>query len=125
MARTKEFDKELALDAAIGVFREHGFDGTSTEMLVRAMKIGRQSLYDTFGDKWKLYRLAVERYSTEETDAHLVMLRKEPRAVDSIRAMIERVVETAELACLGISSICEFGQSLPNSHTFIKPRTDV
>ena len=63
MARTKEFDKELALNAAIRVFREHGFDGTSTDMLVREMKIGRQSLYDTFGDKWKLYCLAVERYS--------------------------------------------------------------
>lgn len=111
MARTKEFDKEMALDAAIGVFREHGFDGTSTDMLVRAMKIGRQSLYDTFGDKWKLYCLAVERYSTEETNAHLVMLRKEPRAVDSIQAMMNRVVVTAGKACLGISSICEFGQS--------------
>jgi hypothetical protein len=94
-------------------FREHGFDGTSTDMLVRAMKIARQSLYDTFGDKWKLYGLAVERYSTEETNAHLAMLRGEPRAVDSIRAMMERVVEAAEQACLGIGSICEFGQSLP------------
>lgn len=113
MARTKEFDKELALNAAIRVFREHGFDGTSTDMLVREMKIGRQSLYDTFGDKWKLYCLAVERYSDEETSSHLLMLRKEPRAVDSIRAMMERVVETAGQACLGIGSICEFGQSRP------------
>ncbi|OWJ59872.1 TetR/AcrR family transcriptional regulator, partial [Inquilinus limosus] len=48
MARPKEFDSEKALDAAIEVFREHGFDGTSTDMLVRAMGIGRQSLYDTF-----------------------------------------------------------------------------
>lgn len=31
-------------------------------MLVGAMKIGRQSLYDTFGDKWKLYQRAVDRY---------------------------------------------------------------
>ena len=52
MARNKEFDRDDALDAAIGVFREHGFEGTSTDMLVRAMKIGRQSLYYTFGDKW-------------------------------------------------------------------------
>ena len=62
MARIKEFDRDKALDAAVGVFREHGFEGTSTEMLVRAMKIGRQSLYDTFGDKWRLYRTAVRRY---------------------------------------------------------------
>jgi AcrR family transcriptional regulator len=54
MARPKEFDEEQVLDAAITVFREHGFEGTSAEMLVRALGIGRQSLYDTFGDKWQL-----------------------------------------------------------------------
>ncbi|MGY4354123.1 hypothetical protein ACVW0J_000616 [Bradyrhizobium sp. i1.7.7] len=27
MARTKEFDQDEALDAAIGAFREHGFEG--------------------------------------------------------------------------------------------------
>lgn len=113
MARTKEFDKGQALDAAIDVFREHGFEGTSTEMLVRAMKIGRQSLYDTFGDKWTLYCLAVERYSAAETDAHIAMVRGGPRALDGIRAMMERVVENAGQACLGVSSICEFGQSQP------------
>ncbi|WP_280822677.1 TetR/AcrR family transcriptional regulator [Pseudaminobacter soli (ex Li et al. 2025)] len=117
MARTKEFDKEQALNVAIGVFREHGFEGTSTDMLVRAMQIGRQSLYDTFGDKWKLYCLAVERYSAGETDAHIAMLRGEPRALDGIRAMMERVVENAGQACLGVNSICEFGQSRPDLST--------
>ncbi|SDN62715.1 transcriptional regulator, TetR family [Ensifer sp. YR511] len=113
MARKKEFDKDKAVGAAIDVFREHGFEGTSTEMLVRAMKIGRQSLYDTFGDKWALYRLAVERYAFEETEAHVTMLRSQRRAVDGIAAMIERVVERAHCACLGVNSICEFGQSRP------------
>ncbi|MBP1884476.1 TetR/AcrR family transcriptional regulator [Sinorhizobium mexicanum] len=113
MARTKEFDRDRALDAAIGVFREHGFEGTSTEMLVRAMKIGRQSLYDTFGDKWKLYCLAVERYSAGEVNAHIAMLRSQPHALDGLRAMMERVAEIAAQACLGVSSICEFGQSRP------------
>ncbi|MQX48652.1 TetR/AcrR family transcriptional regulator [Sinorhizobium medicae] len=114
MARIKEFDKEEVLDAAIAVFREHGFEGTSTEMLVRAMNIGRQSLYDTFGAKWKLYRLAVERYSAEETRAHIELLRGTPRALDGIRSMMARVVENAGQACLGVNSICEFGQSRPD-----------
>ncbi len=55
MARPKEFDSDKALNTAIGVFSEHGFEGTSAGMLTDAMKIGRQSLYDTFGDKWQLY----------------------------------------------------------------------
>jgi len=114
MARTKEFDRTQALDDAIQVFREHGFEGTSTEMLVRAMKIGRQSLYDTFGDKWKLYCLAVERYAAAETDAHIAMLHGAPRARDGIREMMERVAENASQPCLGVSSICEFGQSRPD-----------
>lgn len=114
MARTKEFDKDEALIAAIEVFREHGFEGTSTEMLVGAMKIGRQSLYDTFGDKWKLYCLAVERYSADEASAHIAVMRGEPNALDGIRAMILRVIENAGKACLGVNSICEFGQSRPD-----------
>ncbi|WP_455274096.1 TetR/AcrR family transcriptional regulator [Rhizobium herbae] len=114
MARVKEFDRDKALESAVDVFREHGFDGTSTEMLVKAMKIGRQSLYDTFGDKWALYRLAVERYASAETEAHIRKLRSNARAVDGISAMMNRVVAEADRACLGVNSICEFGRSRPD-----------
>jgi AcrR family transcriptional regulator len=111
MARSKAFDTDAALDAATGVFREHGFEGTSADMLVRAMGIGRQSLYDTFGDKWRLYCAAVRRYATAEAEAHLAELRRGPRAVDGLRAMVERVAAEARQACLGVNSICEFGRS--------------
>lgn len=111
MARTKEFDQDEALDAAIGAFREHGFEGTSTQMLVDAMGIGRQSIYDTFGDKWQLYCAAVRRYAASEVEAHLAALRAPPRAIDGLRAMIDRVVRDANEACLGIGSISEFGRS--------------
>ena len=66
MARPRAFDEDQVLDAAIDVFREHGFEGTSAEMLVRALRIGRQSLYDTFGDKWRLYLSSVRRYTAAE-----------------------------------------------------------
>ena len=51
MARPREFDTDSALDGAIAVFREHGFEGSSAQMLVDAMRIGRQSLYAAFGGK--------------------------------------------------------------------------
>lgn len=114
MGRPKEFDEALALDAAIEVFREHGYEGSSATMLVDAMHIGRQSLYDTFGDKWQLYLSAIRRYGILETSAHLAALRGEARAIDGIRAAIERVVSVARSSCLGVNSICEFGDSKPD-----------
>ncbi|MDQ8727380.1 TetR/AcrR family transcriptional regulator [Bradyrhizobium sp. LHD-71] len=113
MARHKEFDRHMAIDAAIAVFREHGYEGASTGMLMDRMGIGRQSLYDTFGDKWQLYQAALQRYSVGETSAHATALKQGPRAVDGIRAMLARVVERAMEPCLGVSAICEFGRSKP------------
>lgn len=114
MGRPKEFDAEQALDAAIEVFREHGYEGTSAAMLVDAMNIGRQSLYDTFGGKWELYLAAYRRYGLHEGSAHISALRGERRAIDGIRAAVERVVQGARAGCLGVNSVCEFGDSKPD-----------
>jgi AcrR family transcriptional regulator len=114
MARPREFDADAALDGAIGVFREHGFEGSSAQMLVDAMGIGRQSLYATFGDKWQLYRSAVRRYGMGECAAHFEALRSGVSAIDGIDAMLRRVVETADQPCLGTGSIYEFGASRPD-----------
>jgi len=108
MARPKEFDIDVALDAAVEVFREHGFAGTSAQMLTSAMHIGKQSLYDTFGGKWQLYCSALEKYGTCETAAHIERLQDSPRAIEGIEQMLERVVQDARRPCLGVSSINEF-----------------
>jgi TetR/AcrR family transcriptional repressor of nem operon len=62
MARPREFDRGEALKRALAVFWEKGFEATSTDDLVRAMGIGRQSMYDTFGDKHQLYLEALQLY---------------------------------------------------------------
>jgi AcrR family transcriptional regulator len=51
MARPKEFDQEKAIRKAIRLFSQQGFAATSTDELMRVMNIGRQSTYDSFGDK--------------------------------------------------------------------------
>ncbi|MCW3477191.1 TetR/AcrR family transcriptional regulator [Limobrevibacterium gyesilva] len=114
MARPREFDTDAALDGAIAVFREHGFEGASAQMLVDAMGISRQSLYDTFGDKWRLYCSAVRRYGMGECAAHFEALRSGLRAIEGIAAMLNRVVETADQPCLGVGSTWEFGVSRPD-----------
>lgn len=62
MARPKEFDPRTALSAAMQVFWRNGYEKTSLDDLMSAMQVGRQSLYDTFGDKRDLYLSALEAY---------------------------------------------------------------
>jgi AcrR family transcriptional regulator len=114
MARPKEFDVDAAVSAAVLVFRDKGYEGTSAQMLVDAMGIGRQSLYDTFGDKWGIYCAALRHYCQEETQAHISQLASGARAIDGIQAMLARVVEQAATSCLGIGSLVEFGSSEPD-----------
>jgi AcrR family transcriptional regulator len=113
MARPKEFDREAALDAAIGVFREQGFAGTSTGDLTQAMQIGRQSLYDTFGDKWQLYQAALARYGARETEEHRAALSTGPRAVDGLEIFLARIRAKAGEGCLSLGAASEFGRRKP------------
>jgi AcrR family transcriptional regulator len=60
--RPRSFDRESALDAAMEVFWQKGFEGTSITDLTKAMGINPPSLYAAFGDKEHLFLAAVERY---------------------------------------------------------------
>lgn len=63
MARTKEFDPDVALRAALDLFWRQGYEATSLQDLVDHLGIGRASIYATFGSKDELYRQALKRYS--------------------------------------------------------------
>jgi TetR/AcrR family transcriptional regulator, transcriptional repressor for nem operon len=62
MAGKKTFLPEKALEKAMNLFWERGYEGTSVEDLVQRTGLGRGSLYDTFGDKHALYLAALDRY---------------------------------------------------------------
>jgi TetR/AcrR family transcriptional repressor of nem operon len=113
MARPKQFDREDALTKAIGVFRKHGYASASTEVLLEGIGIGRQSLYDTFGDKRRLYLEALRRYNSESVSAAVAHVESSPSALKGIENMLFDYVtrKPAEhaLGCMGINSICEFG----------------
>ena len=69
MARPREFDREEALGKALQVFWTQGFEATSMSDLQRALGIGRQSLYNTFGDKASLFREAITAYECMAGDS--------------------------------------------------------
>jgi len=62
MARTREFDEEKVLEAAMQLFWEKGYEATSLSDLTARMGIQRPSIYSTFGDKKELFEAALRRY---------------------------------------------------------------
>ena len=113
MARPKEFDQEKALHRAISIFSQKGFAATSTDDLMRAMDVGRQSMYDTFGDKRSLFLKALEVYVTENVRSVNVELQTPGSPLASIRRALVHFAERRDLSstdgCMGINAICEFG----------------
>jgi TetR/AcrR family transcriptional regulator, transcriptional repressor for nem operon len=113
VARPKEFDQEAALRRAIIAFARRGFAGTSTDDLMNAMKVGRQSMYDTFGDKRALFLKALELYVQENMAAIAAELRKPGPALANVRNALMHFTQRTDIAptdgCMGINALCEFG----------------
>ena len=113
MARQKEFDLEKALHRAISAFSQKGFAATSTDDLMRAMEVGRQSMYDTFGDKRALFLRALEVYVSESVRSMNVELQSPGSPLAAIRSALVHFSERKDLSsangCMGINAICEFG----------------
>jgi len=60
--RPRAFDRALALERAMLLFWEHGYEATSLAQLTSAMGISPPSLYAAFGDKQALFLEAVDHY---------------------------------------------------------------
>src|SRR3984893_945505 len=62
MGRPRGFDTTGALDAAMRVFWEKGYEGATLTDLTDAMRINRSSMWAAFGNKEELFKKAFERY---------------------------------------------------------------
>lgn len=89
MAGKKAFSPELALEKAMNLFWERGYEGSSIEDLVQYTGIGRGSLYDTFGDKHALYLAALDRYC--KLVAPISVFRDQPGSLQEVLENIFQV----------------------------------
>ena len=114
MARPKEFDQDKALRKAVRLFSQQGFAATSTDKLMRVMEVGRQSMYDTFGDKRALFLKALEMYVTESVHAINVELERPGSALSAVQNALATFAERNDLSsaegCMGLNAISEFGR---------------
>lgn len=60
--RPKNFDRAVALQQAMKLFWERGYEGASFDDLTATMGISPSSFYNSFGSKERLYQEATEAY---------------------------------------------------------------
>ncbi|MFF0493122.1 TetR/AcrR family transcriptional regulator [Nocardia sp. NPDC004068] len=85
MAGRKQFDMDVALDAAMLQFWRTGYADTSLDDLSRATGLNRSSIYSSLGDKDSLYLRCLDRYATRYGARYDQALSAAP--VDPLRAI--------------------------------------
>ncbi|MCR8845166.1 TetR/AcrR family transcriptional regulator [Paenibacillus sp. SC116] len=104
MARTREFDEEKVLDAAMQLFWEKGYEATSLSDLTARMGITRPSIYSAFGDKKELFETALRKYTMARASEMRTKLQSNPSVKEAFRTFFEDVI--AEEYSEGLSRGC-------------------
>jgi TetR/AcrR family transcriptional repressor of nem operon len=90
---SKQFDRDEALDKALQLFWEQGYEATSMQDLVNAMGINRASMYQTYGNKHQLYLAGLERYAAQVLANLSRLLNKPGTPLANLRDTFAHIVE--------------------------------
>ncbi|MFD5627800.1 MULTISPECIES: TetR/AcrR family transcriptional regulator [unclassified Streptomyces] len=129
IGRPRGFDAEEALEQAMRVFWEQGYEGASLADLTSAMGINRTSMYAAFGNKEELFRKALERYTRGPASYGARALR-EPTARQVATAFLDGSVRATTRpgcpsGCLGVQGALAAGEPGRNAReTLVAWRDD-
>lgn len=125
MGRKKNYDRDTLIDQAMDIFRDHGFAGTSTQMLVEGLGVNRFSLYSEFDNKQKLFDVALKRYNDEVVNQNFGPLEAPDASLEEIQSLFEFFAcainsPSAGRGCLLCNTAVEFGAEDPSGEEFVK-----
>lgn len=95
MPRTKAFDEEEAVAAAMRLFWRNGYAATTPQQLVDELGIGRGSLYNAFGSKRGLFERALRHYYEHETKRLIEVLEGLEPPKERLSAALSLVIVAA------------------------------
>lgn len=112
MVRQRGFDVEEALDAAMQIFWEKGFEATSLSDLTSRMGIQRPSIYSTFGDKKELFEAALRKYTRSHASNVRATFQNKSSVKEGFCTFFEGVVaekysESYKRGCFCINTMVE------------------
>ena len=94
------------------LFWRKGYAATSVEDLTKALHLSRSSLYDTFGDKRRLFLEALKFYSERVISITEHTLKTSSSPIAGIHAIFEGLIdgigqEPGSLGCFMVNSVAE------------------
>jgi TetR/AcrR family transcriptional repressor of nem operon len=125
MGRRKTYERDELIEGSMEMFRDHGFAGTSTQMLVEGLGVNRYSLYAEFGSKQALFDAALERYDGQIIERSFGPLEAPGAGIAEIRALLEFYALASESpawgrGCLLCNTAVELGPVDPSGAGFVQ-----
>jgi TetR/AcrR family transcriptional repressor of nem operon len=110
--RPREFDMDEALDGAIRLFRERGYNAASIGDLTVAMGLASGSIYKAFKDKREVFLAAFDRYTSLRNDQLRQVVRSTKSARERLRDVLAFYIESSRgvegrRGCLVVGSAVE------------------
>lgn len=93
MARTKSYDRNAALDAALSLFWRKGYHATSLKDLEAALDMKPGSIYAAFKSKENLYKLTLAHYFDCQ---HTLFSQEVTQAASPLAALVEKIRQIGE-----------------------------
>ena len=90
--------RPLVLDAALPLFLDHGYAGTSIDMIAEAARVTRPVIYDCFPNKEELFRALLEREEGRLLERLLAALPQQPDLDDTEQLLTESFTAFLEAA---------------------------
>lgn len=112
MVRPMKFDRDAAIDIALGVMWRDGYGEASVKSLSATLGITRSSFYNAFGSREALFQLVLERYVTVIPEAELFALSKDDPLSPTLTRVIRKACEIRgsdpeRRGCLAANTIAE------------------
>ncbi|WP_227271013.1 TetR/AcrR family transcriptional regulator [Roseobacter weihaiensis] len=87
--RPRVLERQTALDQAVDVFWDHGYEGASLELLTEATGVSRPTLYSAFNNKRSLFLAAIDAYEDGIGADALAAFEAEPNIRLAVRAFLD------------------------------------
>jgi len=89
--RPSIFDEEKVLDKATDLFWTRGYEATSLDDLLAAMKMGKSSFYHAFGSKKELFEKVMDRFVNDAMQRLVADLPTHPHPIERIKDFFREI----------------------------------